>query len=90
MKVLFLAQGLDALRAPSGVEFTLLNAVTGRKPNEGRAENGTANTKAEKGQKPEESLAKQRRGFFVFDHFLSTFIASGIRAQVRLSNSAFL
>jgi hypothetical protein len=66
---LLLAQGFDALRAPARVEFTFLNTVAGRKPNEGRTEKGSANTEAEKEQKPARRIPEQFRGFLVFDHF---------------------
>jgi hypothetical protein len=66
---LLLAQGFDALCAPSRVEFTFLNTVARGKPNKGRTENSTANTQTEKEQKPMQRMPEQFRGFFTFDHF---------------------
>ncbi len=66
---LLLAQGFDALRAPSRVEFAFLSTVARRKPHEGRAKNSTAETQAEKEQKPAQRIPEQFRGFFVCDHF---------------------
>jgi len=76
---LLLPQSFDALSAPTRVEFTFLNTVARRKPNEGRAEKSTADSQAEKEKKPPQGVPRQFRGFFVFDHFPSKFARTALR-----------
>jgi hypothetical protein len=69
---LLLSQSFHALRTQSRVEFTFLNTVAGRKPNEGRAEKCTPNPQAEKKQESAQCISEKFSGFFAFDHVQST------------------
>src|SRR5713101_2912027 len=87
---LILAQSFYALRAPSRVEFTFLNTVARRKPNQGRADKSAANTQTEKEQKPAQPMPEQLRRFFLCGHFSMHVHWNMTRTQIRHSNSVFL
>ncbi len=79
MESLFLAQCFDAVRAPAWIEFTFFHTIARRKPNEGRAEQSTADAQTEKEQKLAQGMPEELRGFFVIYHSLSTFLRTALR-----------
>jgi len=65
----FLAEGFYALRAPSRVEITFLDAVSRSKANESGAEKGSGEPYTKQEHKPARQVPEQVRSFFVVDGF---------------------
>jgi hypothetical protein len=63
------AQGFDAVRAPSGIEFTFGNAVSGGETHQGGTNESAAESNAEKDQHPPDPETKQIRGCIGRSHF---------------------
>ena len=65
------AQGFDATRAPSWIEFPFLNAESRRKTHQRGANESAEESEADKKQQAPERKPKQAREFFGLNHFSS-------------------